>query len=307
MNHRVQTGRRPDGPGPIGFMGSYLLALSPTILWVLLVGPSQAALSTTMPAVVTDRFTLIPFGETFALKDAHQLHVKPVVIPHAWLSPPNAEIESLAVNASAYQPQVTAFSIGNGLWGLHLASFEAMTSGSLQAAAGRDVFLVYDVRTRQVQPGLVTLGLTKSRARAEGCMTATATHFLISDFQGDGLTDLGVVMEEIACVRDAGGAPDLEPLLHPRYRQEPIQWFLFDRGQWRQEVRDQGKMPPVFVELPLLSIRITPVDFAACLHQPWGSYDPQRWGTHEDKRTGQSAYRFVPAYRQKLIEKGAQC
>lgn len=289
-------------------MGKCFLTLSLMIFVGQAVSLSLAAPPTTMPAVVTDRFTLVPSGETFALKDAVAMHDKPVVIPLAWLSPPNGEVEPAGeINAAAYQPQVTAFSIGNGRWGLHLASFDAMTRGSLQAAAGRDVFLVYDARTRQVQPGLTTLGLTKSRARAEGCMAATATHFLLGDLQGDGLTDLGMIVEEIACVKDRGGTPDVEPPVHPHYRQEPIQWFLFDRGRWRREARDRGKMPPVFVELPLLGIRVTPVDFAACMHQPWHSYDPQRWGTGEDTRAGQSATRFVPAYRQKLIEEGVPC
>lgn len=96
-----------------------------------------------------------------------------------------------------YDRGVTSFPIGNGEIGLGFASFDAMTEGSMAAAEGRDVFLIYDPSEGRLRPGGLDLGITKQRYRVDGCFRAEMVHLLIADTNKD--VDIGAVKEEIWC------------------------------------------------------------------------------------------------------------
>jgi|CXWL01.1.fsa_nt_gi hypothetical protein len=283
-----------------------LAVLSPGVgLLAIMMAFASAALSaeTEVPAstLLVDRITLVKHGRTFALKDATVPEAKPVVIPRKWLIPQAEEqdAEGVPVNSFAYEPTVTAFPIGNRQLGLHISSYDAMVQGSLQAAAGRDAFLIYDPGTKQVRPGLVTLGVTKDRGRFLGCMSARTTHFVVGDIDRDGLTDIGIVKEQIVCEEYPSQERDVEPGRQPRYRQDKIQWFVFDRDQWRLRPQYEGVFLDQAVELPLIGMNFSPVDFVKCR--------PVLIPIPTAPKAVVPEGPFVPAYRQKLIERGTPC
>ena len=247
--------------------------------------------------ISTGQFKLVSEPERFALHVSLPERQEQIIIPRAWLIPPQEEKEEEDnyVSSFHYDSQVTAFAIGNGQIGLHLSSYEANDEGSAAAAAGRDVFLIYDPRKSVVRKGLMHLGISKERVRAAGCPTARAALFLIGDIDGDGLTDLGVVWEELKCAREGDASP------RPLYTQAPIHWYVFQPGSrppgqpgWHLDRVYSGKLPQHYAEFPLIGMTMTPVDYFA--FRLWGSYDPSTW--HTRAQPG----KFMPAYRRKLIE-----
>ncbi len=240
--------------------------------------------------VSTDRFRLLVKDDAFTLDVTDPERKNRVRIPRDWLIPPaeeEAEADSY-VSSFHYSPQVTAFPIGNGDVGLHISSFEAMESGSAQAAAGRDVFLIYAPQSQSVRPAGLSLGVTKERVRMMGCFQAKATHFLIADVNRDGLVDLGTVEEELKCQESEG------VMSGPVYEQHAVRWFVFGSGNWSFDQRFTGRMPDAYADLPLIGTIMSPVDFAGFM--TWRSYDPSRWA----QRSGATAP-YMPAYRRKLI------
>src|SRR6266545_2936124 len=189
-------------------------------------------------------------------------------IARRWLVPPRDEARESDVYVSSfvYDTAVTAFAIGNGAIGLHVSSYAIQKGGSAGAAAGRDVFLVLDPRSGVVRPGLVDLGITKERVRAEGCPVAKTSHFLTADVDGDGLTDIGKIDERVFC-RAA--------IVRSRYEQDPVTWFVFRAGRWRADSTYRGRLPDRPAELPLIGIGLTPVDFVA--YAFWRTYDASKW------------------------------
>ena len=134
---------------------------------------------------------------------------KQVAIPRDWLIPPQDEKddESYYVTSFHYDKGVSSFPIGNGRMGLHFSSYEIQAEGSAQGAAGRDVFLIFDPKTSAVSRGGIERGITKERIRSQGCFEASMEHYFLADVDGDGLTDIGVVKEELLCLpkQDADG------------------------------------------------------------------------------------------------------
>ena len=119
---------------------------------------------------------------------------KKITIPRIWLIP-SEDDEAGYVSSFNYDNEVNAFEIGNGNMGLHLSSYEIQREGSAQAAAGRDAFMVYDVKDHAVFPGIVDLGITKERVRSMG-LYARNTRFLLADINKDGFKDIGIIKEE---------------------------------------------------------------------------------------------------------------
>jgi hypothetical protein len=273
---------------------------------VLMLGAAWCGCAAELPAkpsmsgeqvISTGQFKLVSEPERFVLHVSLPERQEQIIIPRHWLIPPQEEKkeEDHYVSSFNYDSQVTSFAIGNGQIGLHLSSYEAMTEGSAAAAAGRDVFLIYDPRKSVVLKGLMQLGISKERVRVDGCPHAKAAHFLLADINGDGLTDLGVVWEELNC--------DLEDniLPQPLYTQAPIRWYVFQpdshhSGQpaWDLAGDYSGKFPKDYSELPLIGMTMSPVDYFAL--RLWGSYDPSTWHIRSEPR------KFTPAYRRKLIE-----
>jgi len=256
------------------------------------------ALSLASPAATsidTDRFVLIVTDGKFALQFEGRGTTKRISVPREWLVPPRdeKEEESNYVSSFNFGPRITAFAMGNGKMGLHLSSFKLLQGGSAQAAAGRDVFLVFDPDASTVRRGLTGLGITKQRVREDGCFSARTAHFLLADINQDGITDLGVVTERIECLPAAENR-DVDRTAQPVYSQHPAQWYVFGDGQWRMNPAYGGVLPQDAAALPLIGMDLTPVDFVG--YGYWKSHDPSRW---RSKNIESAPYR--PPFRSRLL------
>jgi hypothetical protein len=262
---------------------------------LLAAGVSAAcvALSLASPAATsinTDQFVLITTDGKFALQFDARGKKKQISVPREWLVPPRdeKEEESNYVSSFNYGPRITAFAMGNGKMGLHLSSFDLLQGGSAQAAAGRDVFLVFDPDASTVQRGLIGLGITKQRVREDGCFSARTAHFLLADTNKDGITDIGVVTELIEC-----------RIAQPAYSQHPVQWYVFSDGQWRMNPAYAGVLPQDSAALPLIGMELSPIDYVG--YGYWKSHDPTTWGLLQNEPIP-----YEPPYRTRLIEGDAR-
>lgn len=184
---------------------------------------------------------------------------EPIPIPTPWLEPPGVreEEEQLVVGSLRFAPEVTAFPIGAGRLGLHLASYDIQESGSLQAAAGRDVLLILDPAAGTLLPGGLELGVSRSRGRGDGCFRALFHHLSVGDVDCDRYLDLAVEREEIDCRQTDEEAP-----LWQVYERGPMRWYRQRADGWTEDRQLDGHLPCAgLVELPLLAVVRTPVDF----------------------------------------------
>jgi hypothetical protein len=171
-------------------------------------------------------------------------------IPTGWLIPEENE-EKGYVSGFSYDDTLTAFRIGGGLTGIQLSSYDIQKGGSAQAAAGRDVFLVYDGKESQLYPGIIDLGITKDRVRSAGTFYATNTIFLLTDINDDGFKDIGVIKEDL----------EFSPL-DQSYNMYPPEWYLFYNNNWIHEEDSIGIYPhKKIIKLPLIGLSKSPVDF----------------------------------------------
>jgi hypothetical protein len=262
-------------------------------------------------AVSTHRFTLRREGDSFFLQPL-PLAAKhpPIAIPTEWLIPPRnsddcEDEDTSPVDPFNYDRRVTSFPIGNGEIGLRISSFDAMTEGSMAAAAGKDVFLIYDPKLGKLRAGGFDLGITKERYRVDGCFRAQMAHLLIADVNQDGLVDIGVVKEEIWCPEigeDEDDVSETQAAEHKKlpseltnivethlYQQHTAAWYVYTPQGWKLDPEQAG-LPETYSELPLVGIVLTPVDFVGKLL--WRSFDPKAWMDHP---------LYVPTYREKLM------
>lgn len=203
------------------------------------------------------------------------------------LIPPQEEGVMAVLTPEGVFEEVTAFPIGDGRTGLHVMVYAVQAQGSAQAARGRDVFLLLEPESGELVDGLPTVEETHNRGRSGGCLYAMASHFLIADVNGDGLTDLGMVREQLDCPFD----PELGmPAGEQRYHQKPVIWFLMKAEGWESTLDHAGELPGDAVPLPLLGIAKTPVDFFAEI--AWDSTDPAQWGEQAASPV------YTPPYRQ---------
>jgi hypothetical protein len=246
------------------------------------------------PSFTTDEFRLRKSDGNFFLHFAQAGKESRVKIPTPWLIPAHAAKaeETAYVSSFNYDAHVTSFPIGNGMTGLHLSSFDLMTDGSAQAAAGRDVFLVYDPRSTRVAKGLIELGITKSRVREDGCFRATAAHFLLADVNRDRLVDIGMVQEAIQCASQASENGPILPV-QPSYAQQPVQWFVFRENRWDATRNLRGHLPEHRTALPLIGLELSPVDYVADRY--WQTHDATQW-----RKTPSPSALYQPPYRQAL-------
>ena len=247
----------------------------------------------------SDLFSLEPTPQGFSLNLILEGHKKALAIERSWLIPPDEEEEEefAYVTSFNFSRTVNSFPLGNGQIGLHLSSFEAMSPGmgSAMAAAGRDVFLIFDPEKNMVSPGIVDLGITKDRVRASGSFSAVSHHFLIADINQDGCVDLGIIREEMASELYYDEKREVDVVSGPFYKQFLIKWHLFKESRWIHESAFDGKLDCFYEELPLIEIKLLPIDFAA--HTTWDTYDSKCWA-----RADSSVPRFFPEYRKKLIK-----
>ena len=192
-----------------------------------------------------------------------------------WLVPPD-ELKGKSgayVSSFNYDEGVTAFPIEDGRMGLHLSSYEIQREGSANAAAGRDVFLVLDQKTRSLHQGGLLYGITKERVRSMGCFFAVFHCFIIGDINDDRLTDVGVAREEITWEEVHDEKRQVDRMEGPFYEQHPVRWYIYQQRRWEVKghvsVRDHwnyhpdydGRRPKSSLQLPLIGLTKSPVDF----------------------------------------------
>jgi hypothetical protein len=227
----------------------------------LIVGLAFAqALWGQQPSANAIHFGLHSFEGNYFLLVKTNEYQKKITIPQKWLVPPDTA-ENGYVSTTNYDTIVTSFKIDEGQIGLHLSSYEIQKEGSAQAAAGRDVFLVYDWENHTVHPGIIGLGITKERIRSMGFF-ATNTKFLISDINHDGLADIGIIKEELKCQQFVQQNDSMDIITSPFYKLHPIRWYTFQEDRWAQNNRYDGEYPTMsYKELPLIGLIKSPVDF----------------------------------------------
>lgn len=190
--------------------------------------------------------------------------------------------EEMYVSSFNYAAKVTAFDIGNGLLGLQVVSFDFMKSGSAQAAAGRDAFLIYDPEKHLLLEKVLQFGVTKERLRYLGCFRARTGHFILADADSDGSADIGLIKEEIGCTEN----------YENYFQQHATQWYVFKNNSW--QLSSDNFNPKKYLDLPLIDVKLSPVDVVG--FNLWHTFDPRLW----PRKTGVS---FNPEYRRRLIEK----
>ncbi|HUV59856.1 MAG TPA: hypothetical protein VMW09_07060 [Desulfatiglandales bacterium] len=254
------------------------------ILFLLIQCSPMSALATMfqgLPATADKiQFKLQSNDTNFILQIISNNDHKLIAIPNIWLIPLRDD-ENSYVSSLNYDKNVTSFQIGKSKIGIHISSYEIQKQGSAQASAGRDVFLVYDMKNNQIHPGIIDLGITKERYRSMGIFSSSNSKFLISDINHDGLRDIGIIKEVFKCT----------PLLYQSnisdddmlpYEQYPIQWYIFDKNFWKYHERFDGNLALIeHKELPLIGLVKSPVDFVKemCLHNQILIKDYSDFGT----------------------------
>jgi hypothetical protein len=214
-------------------------------------------------------FRLITDNTNYFLEIIQDEDHQEIPIPRSWLVPTRDD-ENGYVSSTNYDRIVNTFKIGNGLTGIHISSYDIQPEGSAQAAAGRDVFLVYHHQNNIVHPGLINLGITKERIRSTGEFLATHTKFLLSDINRDGLIDLGIIKEEFKCTPLTPVKIGMNLKDQPFYTLNPIKWYIFNKNSWIYERQFEGRLSSIsYKELPLVGIVKSPVEFVKeiCLHK----------------------------------------
>jgi len=187
-----------------------------------------------------------------------------LIIPLEWLIPPDEvqEDDQSYVSSFNYDKDVTSFQIGDGRIGLHLSSYKIQEGGSANAAAGRDVFLVFDPINKKLHRGGLKLGITKSRVRSMGCPFAEFSFFVIGDINHDGLIDIGATKEEVRCEWMYDEEKDIDNIFGPFYEKHPIHWYIYVDAHWKYESSFKGQYPHTkYLKLPLINLAKSPIDF----------------------------------------------
>ena len=167
-----------------------------------------------------------------------------------------------------------------------------MTRGSAQAAAGRDIFLVYDPKKKEVYNKILDFSITKQRQRYIGCLSAKSSHFIVADVDRNGLIDIGRIKEELKCEEIVDPIRNIDGISGPFYIQDPVEWYVFDSNFW---ILDSLKLDfGRYIDLPLIDIKLNPIDFFGFIK--WHNYDPKTW----DRKSEVS---FYPKYRLILMKK----
>jgi len=198
----------------------------------------------------SNKLTFRAESGSFRLQISEDDSIKQLAIPSNWLIG-DEEGEKGYVSSTNYDDTLTAFRIGSGLTGIQLSSYNIQKEGSAQAAAGRDVFLVYDDAVKQIYPGIIDLGITKQRVRSAGTFYAANYLFLLADINHDGFKDIGIIKEDL----------EFSPDDHI-YNLHATEWYLFRNNQWIHEADNSGLLPARgLIKLPLIGLDKSPVDF----------------------------------------------
>jgi len=209
-----------------------------------------AEVATAPDARVSKRFSLAQQADGFWLHEASGERYR---VPQEWiLSAEEAAREREAiVSSTAFGSDVQEFALGNDLIALRISSY-AIADGSAQAAAGRDVFLVFDDGPRKaLLDGGLRLGITRSRVRDGGQWRATSVRFYVGGGRAGTTTALGVLKEQVRCGPRG-----------PEFNAARMQWYeLRDRRWVRAEARRYEPESSTRRELPLVDLHKSPVQF----------------------------------------------
>jgi hypothetical protein len=186
----------------------------------------------------------------------------PLVAPLELLTPAEefeAE-EDDVVSSFRWSDTATRFPIDGTTTAFHLSSYDIQPEGSMQAAVGRDVFVVREGATVSLRRAGPQLGVTKERGRFDGCMRALHHAFELGDVDGDGRLDLGVRREELRCVSVPAKHDPGEWLLSgPCEDARPVEWHRWNGRDW--EAMRGASAPRESVTLPLVGLVKSPVAF----------------------------------------------
>ncbi len=208
------------------------------------------------PAVILERFTLATEGGQFVLLDGDAR----VSIPRAWLVPDTRDPLDIYVSSVEYDRTVHGFVVSEDTIGLHVSSYAIQPSGSAQAAAGRDVFLIYKPASASLYLGLGSLGVTKWRLREDNCFAAGYTRFVVADIDGDARIDIGVQRDEVKCPREI--VEDMEVTGEPVEIHHRVQWHVFEGQGWRHDPAHDGVLASKgYRELPAIHLVESPLTF----------------------------------------------
>jgi hypothetical protein len=239
----------------------YAWLVFPFLIPIFSISPAVVQSPHDLLTLDTTSFKLLRDQQGFNLQYAQD---KPLRVPLAWLVPPDEMKEDAQTYVSGfnYAEQATAFHIGDGRIGLHLSSYKIQREGSAQTAAGRDVFLVFDPKTRALHQGGLALGITKERVRFMGSFFATFLSFIVGDINNDRLIDVGVTREEIKWEPAYDKEKEIDFLTGPFYEKQPLRWYVFVGDHWDYKADYNGRFPfQGYLELPLIGLAKSPVDF----------------------------------------------
>ena len=231
------------------------------LAFVLLTFQLHAETNPLQLTIDKESFKLLQEGKEYYLKLPTG---EKIPLQKKWLFPPD-QIEKDAdsyVTSFNYDPEVHSFSIGEDFMGLHISSYAIQESGSAMAAAGRDVFLVFDTMRKKLNQGGINLGITKERVRSMGCFWAKFNNFFIGDINDDGFTDLGVVMERIWCEEYFDEIQQVDSISGPFYQKQRIEWYIFQSTKWMYQSEFDGMKPKnTLIRLSLIRLSKSPVKF----------------------------------------------
>jgi len=187
-----------------------------------------------------------------------------ILIQKRWLFPPDQleEDEASYVTSFNYNSEIHSFPVGQNIAGLHISSYAIQKGGSANAAAGRDVFLIFEKRNKKIAQGTIDLNITKHRVRSMGCFWASFSNFYIGDINNDGFTDLGIITEKIWCEDNTDPRQETISISGPFYNKQNIKWHVFQSTRWKHQTKfDQIIPESILLRLPLIGMSKSPVKF----------------------------------------------
>ncbi len=230
-------------------------------------------------SIDTEIYKLIHLDSKYFLRIKGQ---KPDIrIPSEWLinkKPINTQLEKY-ITLNKFESQITAFRIDNfnKLVGLHLSSYDIHDFGkrsSPGAAGGKDIFLIYERKTKKIYNGNLNLGISKMRKKDNHCFYGKFTHFYFHQFPtSHGHNAIGAQTEEIKCTEYKTEGKISKGI--PRYyKMGPIRWYQFkgkDKGwEYMETVIRDIKADNIIThgnvwKLPRIGLSRTPVDYVMFL------------------------------------------
>jgi len=257
------------------YLMSFFLFFTITAQNIYAISPSRHKI------IDIETYKLIQINSSYFLNIAGQKSNTP--IPSEWLlnkKPIDDRLEK-HISLNKFKSQITAFVIDNKdkLVGLHLSSYDIHDFGkqsSPGAAGGKDIFLIYERKTRKIYNSHLDFGTSKMRLKYGRCFYGKFSHFYLHQLPlRDGSYDLGVQIEEAKCTEHNVKNKIIKGI--PRYyNMGPIKWFKFKNKNegWvyidtviRDIKADNFIGNRDMWKLPLIEMSKTPVDYVMFLRK----------------------------------------